>query len=175
MTGFYGRWVLPAAGVLLALATVAGALGAHLLAGRWSASRLGIYDIAVRYQFDQSLGLLAMGVLLRGLHPENLTSAKRQAVQRFMSAPRLLLTGILLFCGSLYALSLGATSRWVELATPCRGAMLIGWLVTLRPSIVWRSELMNNERSERRADSGLPIDEALPQLRRALREHSSRC
>jgi uncharacterized membrane protein YgdD (TMEM256/DUF423 family) len=129
ITGFYGRWVLPAAGVSLALATVAGALGAHLLVGRWSASRLSIYDTAVRYQFYQSLGLLAMGVLLRGLHPDSLTSAKRMLVQRFMSAPRLLFVGIVLFCGSLYAFSLGATSRWIELATPCGGAMLIlGWL-----------------------------------------------
>ena len=137
MTGFYGRWVLPTAGVLLALATVAGALGAHLLAGRWSASRLGIYDIAVRYQFYQSLGLLVMGVFLRGLHPDNLTSARRLAVQSFLSAPRLLFAGIVLFCGSLYALSLGATSRWVELATPCGGAMLIGgWL--LFALYVWR-------------------------------------
>lgn len=137
ITGFYGRWVLPAAGVLLALATVAGALGAHLLAGRWSASRLGIYDIAVRYQFYQSLGLLIMGVLLRGIHPDKLTSAKRMAVQSFLSAPRLLLAGILLFCGSLYALSLGATSRWIALATPCGGVMLIGgWL--LFALYVWR-------------------------------------
>lgn len=135
--GFYGRWVLPAAGVLLALATVAGALGAHLLAGRFSASRLGIYDIAVRYQFYQSLGLLIMGVLLRGIRPDNLTSAKRLAVQSFLSAPRLLFAGIVLFCGSLYALSLGATSRWIELATPCGGVMLIaGWL--LFALYVWR-------------------------------------
>jgi uncharacterized membrane protein YgdD (TMEM256/DUF423 family) len=128
MTGFYGRWVLPAAGVLLALATLAGALGAHLLAGRWSAGRMDIYDTAVRYQFYQSLGLLAMGALLRGAHPDNLTSAKRLAMQRFMSAPRLLFTGTVLFCGSLYALSLGARSHWIELATPAGGAMLIcGW------------------------------------------------
>src|SRR5690348_12698185 len=32
---------------------------------------------------------------------------------------------------------------------------------------------MNNGRSQRRADSGLPIDEALPELRRVLREHSA--
>lgn len=125
---FYGRWVLPTAGVLLALATIAGALGAHALAGRWSAARLNIYDTAVRYQFYQSLGLLVMGVLLRGLDPENLTSARRLAVQRFLSAPRALCVGIVLFCGSLYALSLGAPP-WVGIATPCGGALLIlGWL-----------------------------------------------
>ncbi|MGH8202249.1 MAG: DUF423 domain-containing protein [Steroidobacteraceae bacterium] len=137
MTGFYGRWVLPAAGVLLALATIAGALGAHLLAGRWSASRVDIYDTAVRYQFYQSLGLLAMGVLLRAQRPDNLTSAKRLEIQRFASAPRLLFAGIVFFCGSLYALSLGVRSHWVELATPAGGAMLIlGWF--LFAFHVWR-------------------------------------
>ena len=126
--GFYGRWVLPTAGVLLALATIAGALGAHTLTGYLSTSRLAVYDTAVRYQFYQSLGLLMLGVLLRGLHPDNLTASKRLAVQSFVSAPRALFAGIVLFCGSLYALSLGAPS-WVGIVTPCGGALLIlGWL-----------------------------------------------
>jgi uncharacterized membrane protein YgdD (TMEM256/DUF423 family) len=128
MTGFYGRWVLPAAGALLALATIAGALGAHTLTGRLSASRLQVYDIAVRYQFYQSLGLLAMGVLLRGLHPDNLTSGRRLLVQRFVNAPKALLAGIIAFSGSLYALSLGAPPS-VGWLTPLGGALLIlGWL-----------------------------------------------
>lgn len=130
MTGFYGRWVLPAAGVLLALATFAGALGAHLLAGRLSASRLDIYETAVRYQFYQSLGLLLMGLVLRGYHPDNLPAVERLSLQGFAGAPRSLFFGIVLFCGSLYALSLGATSRWIELATPCGGAgLILGWLL----------------------------------------------
>jgi uncharacterized membrane protein YgdD (TMEM256/DUF423 family) len=125
---FYGRWVLPAAGVLLALATVAGALGAHAFAGQWSAGRLAVYDTAVRYQFYQSLGLLVMGVALRGLHPDDLTSARRLAVQRKVSAPQALFVGIVLFCGSLYALSLGAP-RWVGILTPFGGGLLIlGWV-----------------------------------------------
>jgi uncharacterized membrane protein YgdD (TMEM256/DUF423 family) len=124
--GFYARWVLPSAGALLALATIAGALGAHSL--HLSAGRLAIYDTAVRYQFYQSLGLLLAGMQLRGLHPDNLTAAKRQAAQRFVSAPRALLAGIVLFSGSLYALSLGAP-RWVGIVTPVGGALLIlGWV-----------------------------------------------
>ena len=128
MTGVHERWVLPTAGVLLALATIAGALGAHTLAGRLSAGDLVAYDTAVRYQFYHSLGLLAMGVLLRGLHPDDLTAAERRAVQSFVSAPRALLSGIVLFCGSLYALSLGAPP-WVGVVTPLGGVLLIGgWL-----------------------------------------------
>jgi uncharacterized membrane protein YgdD (TMEM256/DUF423 family) len=128
MSGFYGRWVLPTAGVLLALATIAGALGAHALAARLSASQLAVYGTAVRYQFYQSLGLLLMGVLLRGLHPDDLTDIRRRAAQNFLSAPRSLFTGIVLFCGSLYALSLGAPP-WVGVVTPLGGVLLIGgWL-----------------------------------------------
>ena len=128
ITGFYGRWVLPAAGGLLALATIAGALGAHTLAGQLSASRLNIYETAVRYQFYQSLGLLVMGVTLKGVHPDGLTSAKRMVAQRFARAPHTLLVGIVAFCGSLYALSLGAGSS-VGWLTPVGGALLIvGWL-----------------------------------------------
>jgi uncharacterized membrane protein YgdD (TMEM256/DUF423 family) len=126
--GFYARWVLPASGVSLALATIAGALGAHTLPGHLSASRMAVYDTAVRYQFYQSLGLLLMGVPLRGLRPDDLTAVKRMAVQKFVSAPRTLFGGMVLFCGSLYALSLGAPS-WVGIVTPLGGVMLIGaWL-----------------------------------------------
>lgn len=128
MTGLNGRWVLPAAGVLLALATCADALGAHAFAGNWSTGRLNIYDTAVRYQFYQSLGLLVMGVLLRGLNPDDLTSHRRMLAQRLAAAPRVLFVGIIAFCGSLYALSLDAP-RWVGILTPLGGALLIvGWL-----------------------------------------------
>jgi uncharacterized membrane protein YgdD (TMEM256/DUF423 family) len=124
----YARWVLPTAAVMLALATVAGALGAHTLAGHLSAGNLAVYDTAVRYQFYHSLGLLVMGALLRGLHPDDLPAARRTAVQNFMSAPRALFGGIVLFCGSLYALSLGAPP-WVGVVTPLGGVLLIGgWL-----------------------------------------------
>lgn len=127
--GFSGRWVLPAAGVLLALATVAGALGAHAFAGHWSPDRLSVYYTAVRYQFYQSLGLLGMGLLRRGHHPDGTTSTGPVAVQSLVRAPWVLFAGIILFCGSLYALSLGATARWIGIATPVGGAMLIlGWL-----------------------------------------------
>ena len=126
--GFHARWVLATAGVLLALATIAGAVGAHSLPGHLSPGGLAVFDTAVRYQFYQSLGLLLMGVLLKGLDPDNLTAVSRRAVQSFVSAPRVLLAGIVLFCGSLYALSLGAPP-WVGIATPCGGALLIlGWL-----------------------------------------------
>lgn len=134
--GSYGRWVLPAGSVLLALATVAGALGAHALAGRWSTRQQNIYDIAVRFQFYQSLGLLVMGALLGGA-PDPATLVRRPTFYRVVTAPRTLLVGIALFCGSLYALSLDAPP-WVGILTPFGGGLLIlGWLLFAYD--MWRS------------------------------------
>ena len=135
--GVYGRWVLPAGSVLLALATVAGALGAHALAGRWSDRQAHIYDIAVRFQFYQSLGLLVMGALLGRPRPDPSMPARQPVFYRVVTAPRTLLVGIVLFCGSLYALSLGAPAA-VGILTPFGGGLLIlGWLLFAYD--MWRS------------------------------------
>ena len=117
-TGFNGRWVLAAAGVLLALATVAGALGAHSLKSQWAAGRLDVYETAVRYQFYHSLGLLGIGLALRTFN-----------VGALRAAAVLVLLGIILFCGSLYGLTLGAP-RVVGALTPLGGVALIaGWVL----------------------------------------------
>lgn len=124
--GFHGRWVLPAAGVLLAVATVAGALGAHTLKSHWTAERLDVYDTAVRYQFYHSLGLLGIGLALRTLD-----------VALLKAAAMLILAGIILFSGSLYALTLGAP-RAIGAVTPIGGlALIAGWLTFAYG--IWRS------------------------------------
>jgi uncharacterized membrane protein YgdD (TMEM256/DUF423 family) len=111
-----GRSVLAAAGVLLALATVAGALGAHALKSHWAAERLDVYETAVRYQFYHSLGLLGIGVALRSFN-----------VGAVRAAALLVLAGIVLFSGSLYGLALGAP-RVMGAVTPLGGVALIaGW------------------------------------------------
>jgi uncharacterized membrane protein YgdD (TMEM256/DUF423 family) len=113
-----GRWVLAAAGVLLALATAAGALGAHALKSHWAAERLDVYETAVRYQFYHSLGLLGIGLALRTF---NVGAVRAAAV--------LVLLGIILFSGSLYGLTLGAP-RVMGAVTPVGGVALIaGWVL----------------------------------------------
>jgi len=120
------RRVLGAAGVLLALATVAGALGAHTLKRHWMAERLDVYDTAVRYQFYHSLGLLGIGLALRSLD-----------VAPLKAAALLIVAGIVLFSGSLYALTLGAP-RLIGVVTPIGGVALIaGWLTFAYG--IWRS------------------------------------
>jgi uncharacterized membrane protein YgdD (TMEM256/DUF423 family) len=112
------RGILGAAGLLLALATVLGALGAHALAARFDAQRLSVYETAVRYHFYHALGLLAIGLAARYLDSALLRGAAW-----------LVLAGVILFSGSLYALSFGAP-RPLGIITPLGGVALIaGWLL----------------------------------------------
>ena len=109
---------LAVAGVLLALATVFGAFGAHALKGRLSPDQLQIYETAVRYHFFHALGLLGIGLTLRFVD----TAPVRWAAL-------LVLLGILLFSGSLYALTFGAPRSIGMVVPPVGGlALIVGWL-----------------------------------------------
>jgi uncharacterized membrane protein YgdD (TMEM256/DUF423 family) len=104
------------AGLLLALATISGAFGAHGLKGQLSPERMEVYETAVRYHFFHALGLLGVGLALRFLD----SGLLRTAVV-------FIVTGVLLFSGSLYALTFGAP-RWVGAVTPVGGlALIVGW------------------------------------------------
>src|SRR3982074_1399451 len=119
------RRTLAVAGLLIALATVLGAFGAHALKAHLSQDKLQVYETAVRYHYLHALGLLAIGVLLRSVDGELL---------RWSAA--LVLAGILLFSGSLYLLTFGAP-RLVGLLTPVGGlALIAGWF--LLPAAVLR-------------------------------------
>ncbi|MBS0422279.1 MAG: DUF423 domain-containing protein [Proteobacteria bacterium] len=119
------RKTLAVAGVLIALATVLGAFGAHALKTHLSQDRLMVYETAVRYHFIHALGLLAMGVLLRSVDGEML---------RWSAA--LVLAGIVLFSGSLYLLTFGAP-RFLGIITPLGGlALIAGW--ALFAVTMWR-------------------------------------
>ena len=106
----------------MALATIAGALGAHALPSKLSAADMAVYDTGVHYQFFDALGLLAIGLALR------------QGTSRALTAAgALVLAGTLLFCGSIYLLVAGVNFGLplvVGLATPLGGVLLMcGWIV----------------------------------------------
>ncbi|HXZ59354.1 MAG TPA: DUF423 domain-containing protein [Steroidobacteraceae bacterium] len=125
---------LAAAGVLLALATACGAFGAHTLKGQLPAERLQLWDTAVRYHFFQALGLIGVGLTLRALAggPSGL-----RAAGALSAAAAMLVGGIVLFSGSLYALALGAP-RALGVLTPLGGlAWIAAWLLFV--SGVWRA------------------------------------
>jgi len=112
------RWILATGGVLVALATALGAFGAHALHARLTPERLQLYETAVRYHFYNALGLLAIGLAARSLG----SPALRWAAG-------LIIVGVVLFCGSILALS-GGAPRVVGLITPLGGvALLAGWIV----------------------------------------------
>ena len=111
--------VLAIAGLLLALATACGAFGAHALKAQLAPERLQVYETAVRYHFYHALGLLGIGLALRA---EAVAPGLRWAAL-------LVIAGIVLFSGSLYALTFGAP-RALGLITPVGGlALIAGWLV----------------------------------------------
>ncbi len=112
------RRTLAIAGALMALATILGAFGAHALKAHLSQDRLQVYETAVRYHFIHALGLLAIGVLMRSMDASLL---------RWSAA--LVLTGIILFSGSLYLLTFGAP-RFIGIVTPVGGlGMIAGWVL----------------------------------------------
>jgi uncharacterized membrane protein YgdD (TMEM256/DUF423 family) len=105
------------AGILLALATVLGAFGAHGLKAQLSPDQLHVYETAVMYHFFNALGLLGIGLTLRFV---NVPAVRWAAV--------LILIGVVLFSCSLYALTFGAP-RAIGIVTPFGGlAVIAGWI-----------------------------------------------
>lgn len=113
--------------VCMALAVVLGAFGAHALKNRLPADLLAVYHTGVEYHFYHALGLLLVGVIA-GFYPQ------AGGVQW---AGALLLAGIVVFSGSLYALSLSGV-RVLGAITPLGGVAFIAGWVTLAVS-VWRA------------------------------------
>ncbi len=103
-----------------ALSVALGAFGAHGLKKYYSQEAITIFETAVRYQFYHIFALLATGILYASS-----PSAKMKW------AGYLFITGIILFCGSLYLLSyleydMMNNMKWVGAVTPVGGAAFIG-------------------------------------------------
>jgi len=110
--------IIVIASVLLALAVAAGAFGAHALKAQLSTEMLQTWKTAVDYHFYHALGLLLIGVLSVALPGLPL---KWPAI--------LLVLGMVLFSGSLYALSLTGI-KVLGAITPLGGLSFIAaWLV----------------------------------------------
>jgi len=109
----------PALGaILLALAVMLGAFGAHGLRGYLDAYSMSIWEKAVFYHFVHALGLLMTGLL-------GVAGAISGKGANRVSA--LLFAGILVFSGSLYALALSG-QRYLGAVTPFGGiAFIAAW------------------------------------------------
>jgi uncharacterized membrane protein YgdD (TMEM256/DUF423 family) len=110
-----------AAGLIMFVGVSLGAFGAHGLKETLEAAgQLETWKTAVLYQSFHGIALLALGVWRRCDQAATGSSALRTAGAAW-------LTGIVLFSGSLYALSLGGP-RWLGPITPVGGLFfLLGW------------------------------------------------
>jgi uncharacterized membrane protein YgdD (TMEM256/DUF423 family) len=101
-----------------ALAVIIGAFGAHGLKDKLCAEMLSIYQTGVEYHFYHTFVLLGIGLL--ALHYESkllIISGGSMAI------------GILLFSGSLYALSISGI-KVLGAITPLGGLFfIIGWIL----------------------------------------------
>ncbi|MEE4660846.1 MAG: DUF423 domain-containing protein [Halieaceae bacterium] len=109
------------------LAVALGAFGAHALEDRLSAAARSVYETAVHYHFVHTLALLAVGTLSRGT-----------AHGLLRGAGLAFILGLLLFSGSLYALSMTGI-RWLGAITPLGGlSFMLGWGLLF--AWAWRGE-----------------------------------
>jgi uncharacterized membrane protein YgdD (TMEM256/DUF423 family) len=106
---------LGALNALLAVGT--GAFGAHGLKARLDADRLAIWETASRYHMYHALGLLAVAWLVE----------RGGGARTATAAGWLMLAGIVVFSGSLYALALSGV-RGLGAITPLGGlCFLAAW------------------------------------------------
>ena len=100
------------------IAVAAGAFGAHALKSRMEARLLEVFEVGVRYQMYHSLALLAAAWMMTQ-HPSRWATGSAWCF----------LLGIVIFSGSLYALSLTGV-RWLGAITPVGGVLfLAGWIL----------------------------------------------
>ena len=111
-----GSRMLGTGAVFAGLGVAAGAFGAHMLKSILDAGMLSVFETAVRYQMYHALGLCLVGWI-----------GERDPTRRLSVVGWLFTSGIVLFSGSLYLLSLTGI-RWVGALTPLGGAaFMAGW------------------------------------------------
>ncbi len=110
--------IIPLGAFSACIAVAAGAFAAHGLKDVLSPEYLNTFKTAADYQLAHSIGLILIGIL-------NQSNANRcnTASAIFM------FSGIILFSGSLYTLTLSGTP-WLGMITPIGGiCFLMAWLI----------------------------------------------
>ncbi len=103
--------------LLAAMAVAAGAMGAHVLAGQLSPKQMETFHLAANYQLVHAIGLIAIGL--------GATEYRSRFVRL---AGWLLLLGIVLFSGCLFAWVLTDIKFFVY-PVPIGGtAFIVGWI-----------------------------------------------
>jgi uncharacterized membrane protein YgdD (TMEM256/DUF423 family) len=114
---------------------VLGSFASHALRSKLPPERVATFETGVRYQLWHALALFAL-VLVGRLEVVTFTGRFRTAYYGSISGPAvaagwLIVAGIVLFSGSLYALSLTGKRSWGAI-TPIGGVCLVlGWAALL--------------------------------------------
>ncbi len=114
--------------ILLALAVMLGAFGAHALKSMVEGAQIKTFETGVRYHFYHAFGIIILQFVPSGI----------RYVNRTKWAARFFLIGIIFFSGSLYFLSLadhfglGSLKIVAGPITPIGGLFFIGgWILAL--------------------------------------------
>ncbi len=101
------------------LSVILGAFAAHALKSRMPPETLAVFQTGVQYQFYHSLGLILVGIVVQLTRSSALLT----------SAGWLMLTGILLFSGSLYLLSFTGMRSLAWITPVGVTAFIVAWLL----------------------------------------------
>lgn len=110
--------------ILILIAIVLGAFGAHALKANLSSENLASFEVGVRYLVYAGLGLLILG------------SWGKEQDQKLRWPSRLIFFGALLFSGSIFLLTtqeiFNSSLKFLGPITPIGGSlMIIGWAILL--------------------------------------------
>ncbi|PHR29560.1 MAG: hypothetical protein COA38_11425 [Fluviicola sp.] len=110
--------------ILIVIAIVLGAFGAHALKDKLSAAQLSSFEVGVRYQMYHGLALLSVGL------------AASQLKFSLKIFNRMIIIGTIAFCLSIYLLAMkdlmGVKLSFLGPVTPIGGVFLIiSWIILL--------------------------------------------
>lgn len=111
------RLLAAAAAALASVAAALAAAGAHALASRFTPAELASFNTAVAFQFVNATGLFAVAWLRDRMPRSSLVRASGW----------LLLGGVVLFCGSVYAARFGLTTAAGPAAPVGGTAVILAW------------------------------------------------
>jgi uncharacterized membrane protein YgdD (TMEM256/DUF423 family) len=113
------RYLAACGAALAALAAALAAAGSHALAGRLEPAELASFNTAVSFQFINAVGLLGAAWVV-----ERLPGSRMALVGGW-----LLLAGVLLFCGSIYAARLGLLGSAGPTAPLGGSSGILAWIL----------------------------------------------
>ncbi len=116
----FSRNLFLIAGITAMLAAMLSAYGFHGLPGKVPETKLAAWGWATQFQFFHAIGLIIVGLLL----------VQDRASKLLRLAAGLMMAGLVLFPGSIYATTLGAPPILVQVAPLGGMCFMTAWLCT---------------------------------------------